>query len=155
MYTNQHRDVFTTIARGFRVDRATDTLPTTAAESIFTVSGGRVLVTLLFGEVTVAIENQTCNLKVTVNPTTGTSGDVASNLDIDNDEAGTFYLVEGDSSALVGVSAGGSFFAAGTPAPIIVPVGTIDIETGATNTGEIKWTVYYLPLDEGAAIAAA
>lgn len=140
---------------GFRVDRATKNLPATAAEALFTIATGRVLVTLLLGEVTTVIQTQLCNTKVTVNPTTGTSGDVASNLDISADEAGTFYLVEGDGTALVGVSAGGSFFAAGAPAPIVVPVGGIDLETGATNTGQVKWTLFYLPIDDGAVVTAA
>jgi len=155
MYTNQNRDVFTTIALGFKAERATATPPASAAGSIFTVSGGRVLVTRLFGEVTTAIQNQACNLKVTVNPTTGTSGDVASNLDIDNDEAGTFYIVEGDGTALIGVNAGTGWTAAGNPNAFIAPIGTIDIETSATNTGSIKWTIFYFPLDEGASVAAA
>ena len=130
-------------------------LPTTIAEATFNVNVGEVLVHLMYGRVTTLIQTQACNTKVTLNPTTGTSGDVASNLNITADEVGTLYLVEGDGTALVGVTAGGSFFAVGTPNPFIVNVGTIDIETDATNTGRIQWHVFWEPLVEGASVVKA
>lgn len=138
-------------AQWHRVSRVAANLPATAAEEIFQVTGGRVLVRLLLGEVTTVIQNQLCNLKVTTNPSSGTSGDVASNLDIANDEVGTLYLVEGDATALIGVNAGTGFGAGGIN-PWIAPVGGIDIETSATNTGAIKWDIWYLPLDPGAVV---
>ena len=129
-------------------------LPATVAEATFNVNGGEVLVHLMYGRVTTVIQTQTCNTKVTLNPTTGTSGDVASNLDITADEVGTIYVVEGDGTALVGATAGTTWGAAGLPHPFIVNAGTIDIETGATNTGRIKWHVFYEPLTPGATVTA-
>src|SRR3972149_1823418 len=58
MYTNQHRDVFTTMGLGFRVDKAAATLPASTTQDLFVISGGLVLVTLLIGEVTTAIQGQ-------------------------------------------------------------------------------------------------
>ena len=129
-------------------------LPATAAEATFNVNGGMVLVHLLFGRVTTVIQTQTCNTKVTLNPTEGTSGDVASNLDITADQVGTIELVEGDGTALVGVTAGTTWGAAGLPHPFIVNAGTIDIETGATNTGRIEWHCFYEPITPGATVTA-
>ncbi len=131
--------------------RNTATLPATAAEEIFAVTGGRILVHLLLGEVTTLIQTQTCNLKVTINPTIGTSGDVASNLDITATEAGGLFFPEGDGTALIGVDAGTGFGAGGL-VPYIVPVGGLDIETSATNTGSIKWDLWFEPLDESAVV---
>ena len=130
-------------------------LPQTAAVATFNVNGGEVLVHLLYGRVTTVIQTQTDNLKVTLNPTTGTSGDVASNLDITADEAGTIYVVEGDGTALVGATAGTTWGAAGLPHPFIVNAGTIDIEASASSTGRIKWNLYYEPLTEGATVTKA
>ena len=127
-------------------------LPATVAEATFNVNNGEVLVHLMYGRVTTLIQTQTCNTKVTLNPTAGTSGDVASNLDITADEVGTIYIVEGDGTALVGATAGTTWGAAGLPHPFIVNVGTIDIETSATSTGRIKWHVFYEPLVEGATV---
>jgi hypothetical protein len=36
----------------------------------------------------------------------------------------------------------------------IVPAGAISITTSATNTGAFKWTLTYVPLDDGASVAA-
>jgi len=137
-----------------RVHRAGASLPATTAGAIFTVRGGRVLIKLLIGEVTTVIQSQACNLKVTANPTVGTSVDLSSNLDINADEVGCLYLSELDGTALVGADAGAAMSGPGTPAAV-VNVGTIDIETAATNTGAIKWTIFYLPLDPGANVIAA
>ena len=144
----------TLVDQWIRVDRAIDTLPTTAQEAIFTVANGNVLVKLIYGEVTTIIQTQANNLSVIATPTTGTAGNLATTLNISADEVGTFYLVEGDGSALVGVAAAGSFFVAGTPVPMIIPPGTIDILTSATNTGAIRWTLFYLPLQDNAVVTS-
>ena len=130
-------------------------LPQTAAEATFNVNGGEVLVHLMYVRVTTVIQTQANNTKVTLNPTTGPSADVASNLDITADEVGTIYIVEGDGTALIGVNAGQTWAAAGLPHPFIVNAGTIDIETGGSNTGRIKWHIFYEPLVEGATVVKA
>jgi hypothetical protein len=137
---------------GRRVDKAAATLPATTNQTIFTITGGRIAVTLLMGEVTTIIQNQANNLKVTSVPTTGTAVDLAANLDIANDEAGTLYLVEGDGTALVGANAGAALNAIGF-APMIIPAGIIRITTSATNTGATKWQCWYWALDNGATVA--
>ena len=141
------------IALGFRVDKAAANLPQTAAAAIFTIATGRVLVTLLIGEVSTIIQTQANTTKITINPTTGTSGDVASGLDISADEVGTHYIVEGDGTALVGTNAGTGWGAVSLP--FIVPIGGLDLDCSASNTGQVKWTVFYLPIDDGAVVTAA
>lgn len=143
---------FTAVNIGFRADKAAATVPGTASQTIFTITGGRVLVTLLFGEVTTIIQSQACNLKVTSAPTTGTAVDLASNLDINAKEAGTLFRVEGDGTALLGANAGAALSGIGHTS-VIVPIGVIRITTDATNTGATKWTAYWVPLDEGAVLA--
>jgi hypothetical protein len=143
---------YTAIGLGFRADKAAATLPATTTQTIFTVTGGRVLLRLLFGEVTTIIQSQATTLKVTSAPTTGTAVDLTSTLDINAKEAGTLLLVEGDGTALIGANAGAALSAPGMPLTII-PTGVIRIETGATSTGATKWTAYWLPLDEGAVLA--
>ena len=125
-------------------------LPQTAAVATFNVNNGEILVHLLYGRVTTVIQTAANNLKVTLNPTTGTSADVASNLDITADEVGTIYIVEGDGTALIGVNAGQTWAAAGLPHPFIVNAGTIDFETSASSTGRIMWHLFYEELVEGA-----
>jgi len=143
---------FASVQLGFRVDKTSATLPASGNQTIFTVSGGRVLMNLLFGEVTTIIQAQANNLKVTSVPTTGTAVDLAANLDVNAKEAGCLLLVEGDGTALVGANAGAALNAIGA-GQMIIPAGIIRITTSATNTGATKWTCYYVPLDEGASVA--
>src|SRR5690349_2076985 len=127
-------DAFAAVGLGFRVESPAANLPATTTQNRFTVSGGRVMITLLLGEVTTVIQAQACNLKVTSAPTVGTAVDLASNLDINADEVGCLYLVEGDGTALVGANAGAAMSGIGASGPI-VPSGSIRLETSATNTG--------------------
>jgi hypothetical protein len=152
MYSNQYRDVFTTIAHGFHVARSTAALPQSTTGHLFQVTGGRVLITLLFGEVTTAIQNSDPVAKVTSTPTTGSAVDIASTVDLSSHEIGGLIIAEGDTTALIKVNAGG-----GGPAnamPWICPIGYVDLITSASKTGNVKWDLWYLPLDEGAAVAA-
>jgi hypothetical protein len=36
---------------------------------------------------------------------------------------------------------------------IVVPIGAIKLNTAATNTGAFKWSLFYVPLDDGASVA--
>jgi len=153
MYTNIDRDAIGTVQMGFKVSKASATLPATTTQNIFTVSGGRVMVQALVGEVTTIFGATATNLKATSVPTTGTAADIAANLAIANLELGTILVVEGDATAMIGVSAG--FAPALNALPFIIPIGVIRIETGATNTGATKWDIWYVPLDPGATVVSA
>ena len=155
MYTNQHRDVFTTFGLGFHTAKSAATLPASTTQNIFTIAGGRVMVMALIGEVTTVIQAQANNLKVTSAPTTGTAVDVASNLDVNAFEAGAILIVEGDGTALIGTSTGAGHAPALNALPFVLPIGTVRIATSATNTGATKWDIWYFALDEGASVASA
>lgn len=155
MQTNLRRDVFTTISVGFHAVKATATPPASTTQNLFTITGGRVLVTVFVGEVTTIIQAQACNLKLTSAPTTGSAVDFASNLDINAFEAGAILIAEGDGTALIGTSTGAGFAPALNALPFILPIGTIRCATSATNTGSIKWDVWYFPLDDGALVVSA
>jgi hypothetical protein len=38
---------------------------------------------------------------------------------------------------------------------VIVPIGTLDWLTSASTTGAIKWSLTYVPFDNGATVTAA
>lgn len=153
-YRNTEPQAFTSVANGFRADKTAATLPESTTQNIFTVAGGRVLVNMLFGEVTTVVQAQACNLKVTCAPTTGTAVDIASNVDINAKEARGLFMVEGDGTALVSTTAGAAYSAVGFN-PFVVAEGVIRIATSATNTGATKWSCYWVPLDEGATVVTA
>jgi len=37
----------------------------------------------------------------------------------------------------------------------VLPVGTLDLRLAASSTGEVRWTIFYVPIDDGAYITAA
>jgi len=138
---------------GTRVDRATAALPQTAAAALFTVTGGRVAIMGILGEVTTVIQTQANNTKLTANPTAGTSVDLCAVLNISADEVGCLYGVTGTvGDALIGVNAG---YAPLPARPLVVAAGTIDLDCAASNTGSVKWSIWYAPLDDGAVVTAA
>jgi hypothetical protein len=135
---------------GLTVERAAANLPQTAAGALFTIAGGRVIITSLVGEVTTVIQTQANAAKLTFNGTV--DNDICGTLDITGDAVGTLYGITGTfSDALVG--AGGAAVVPGRA--IVAKPGTIDLNCAASNTGQVKWTLTYVPLDAGATVTAA
>lgn len=143
------------ILLGTKVDRATATLPQTATGSIFTVTGGRILVTGLLGEVTTAIGAIATTLAVTSTPTTGTAVTIASATAVTSKEVGALITLPGTAGAALVVNNGGGGGQLPGHTPYVVPVGAIGITTSANDTGSVKWTLTYVPLDDNATVAAA
>jgi hypothetical protein len=148
-----NRVAYSQLAMGFQTDRATATLPQTTAHALFTIATGRIVVFGLIGEVTTIIQTQANNTKIVANPTTGTSVDLCAVLSITADEVGCLYGITGVfSDALVGANAGATILC---DRPVVVPIGTIDLDCAASNTGSVKWKLLWLPLDDGATVTAA
>lgn len=138
---------------GTRVDRATAALPASTTQTLFTVAGGQVLITNVVGEVTTVIQTQANNTKLVSTPTTGTAVDMCAVLDITADEVGCLYSITGvPATALYGPNAG---LAQVMTNPQVVPIGTIKLSCAATNTGSIKWSIWYMPLTTGATLVAS
>lgn len=151
---NQFNPVSRELTTGIRVDRATDTLPQTTDEALFTITGGRVLVVGLVGEVTTVIQTQANNTKIKFNPdATGADQDLCAVLDITADPVGELYTISGT----VG-DAMRSDLLIGNPYmanPLLLSEGAIELDCAASNTGSVSWSVIYVPWDTGAEIAAA
>jgi len=146
------KDASAILTLGIHVAKAAATLPQTATQHLFTVTGGRVLVNLLFGEVTTIIQSTDPVAKITSTPTTGTAVDVASTVDLSSLEVGGLLTVEGDGTALIKGNAGAGLPGTGQ-GKWICPIGFIDLITGASKTGATKWDLYYIPIDDGASVA--
>lgn len=151
-FNQSQKDASVFTALGIHVAKASASLPQTSTQHLFTISGGRVLVRLIFGEVTTIIQSTDPVAKITSTPTTGSAVDIASTVDLSSLEAGGLLIVEGDGTAMVKGNAGASFFANGAH-EFIAPIGYIDLITGASKTGATKWDLYYVPLDDGATVA--
>ena len=139
------------LAYGTKVSKAAAALPQSTTGTLFTVSGGRILLTSIVGEVVTAIQNQANNTKLVSTPTTGTAVDMCAVLDIANDEIGCLYTISGlPPDALYGPNAG---LGQVQHRAQVIPIGTIKLSCAASNTGTVKWVMTYIPLDTGASVA--
>ena len=132
------------------IERATDTLPQGAQEGLFTVTG-RVIITQIVGEVTTQIEAQETVMKLVSNPTVGADVDLCVALDWTGDAIGTLYNITGTlGDAMVATTSGAMISQASA---FICSAGTIDWDSDDdTSTGNVKWTLHYIPLDSGSSI---
>ena len=134
-----------------RVSRATAALPQTTAETLVTITGGRVILANIIGEVTTVIQTQADNTKLVFNPTeAGASTDICAVLNITAKAVGTLFSITGTVATAL---QSGLWLTTTMATPLILSEGTIELDCAASNTGSVQWDVYYLPLDEGATVA--
>jgi hypothetical protein len=122
-------------------------------KTLFNVTGGKVAITSITGEVTTAITVAN-TVKLQANPTTGVTGDLCAATDL-----GTTDTPAGDLISCQGLKGDSIVFGVGCAPtlkqPVVVAVGTIEQVTATGADGGITWTLTYVPLDNGAAVTAA
>lgn len=145
-------DQLRTLLFGQVVSKAYPTL-LVETKTLFNVTGGKVMITSIVGEVTTAITVAN-TVKLQANPTTGVVGDLCAATDI-----GTTDTPAGDLLSFQGLKGDSLLFGVGTvptlKQPIVINTGTIEQVTATGADGGITWTLTYVPLDNGAAITAA
>jgi len=129
-----------------------------ANDDLFTVTG-KVLITLLTGQVESAALSGAESFQLRVK-TSNEPLCAATTLDTDAD--GTMYVVTGDVGvALNGGDAPTANVTNGSGVPLMPLVvgqagGTLTIESNTTgNGGTIAWSLFYIPLEASASVAAA
>lgn len=131
------------------VSKATGTLAATTVP-LFTIAGGRVAVTNMFGLVTTSITVAN-SYKLQNNPTAGDTTDISTATDIGTTDtvAGTILGFGQGTTAAPAMLKGG--FWHGT---LVLPVGQIESVSAGTD-GNITWYVQWVPIDVGATLVAA
>lgn len=136
---------------GRRASKSTGTLAASTV-ALFTVAGGRVALTSIYGLVGTAITVAN-SYKLQHNPTTGTTVDLCAARDL-----GTTDTAAGELLGFTGDVAGSYLSIGGAVetlrAPIVLAVGQIESVSVGTD-GEITWVVTWVPLDDGASLVAA
>lgn len=136
-----------------RTERAGAALPQTTQSPLFTITGGRILVYGILGEVTTAIQNQANDTQLVFNHATAADVDLCADLNIANDAVGELYSITGTfANAML---SGFALPATVLPAPLILSEGSIDLDCAASNTGAVAWTLFWAPLDDGTYVATA
>ena len=145
------------IADGILVAKAANTSPlvTGSTVNLFTISGGRILLVSLVGEVTTIIQAQATVVQFISTPS-----------------AGSVINLSGNTTDLTGLEVGGRITLGNPPAAAtqvvktnagytnlqnqltLLPAGTIGVTYGAASTGAIKYELTYIPYDNGAVVAA-
>lgn len=152
------------IALGTRVEKTSFTLPQTASTAIFTVTGGKVLITSLVGIVTTVLGATATSLNITYTPSGGANADLSAATVCTSDAVGTYYTITGVAADLLSAQkVGGTEVPSVTYAPtpnfmtggLTVGAGQMFLKSSANNTGATAWVLTYVPLDNGAAVVAA
>jgi len=142
---------------GYRVNRAAAADPQNVWESLFTIAGGLIAITGLYGVRTViqAGGASTMQFRHSVGPTVLDAGTLA----ITADAVDTIYLLTGDTTDPIVSGAAGAAVMGGklvatsatygaTPL-FIVGAGTIDVTmTAVAGTGSTRYVLTYIPLDD-------
>ena len=140
-----------TLNYGERVAKSTGTLAASTV-ALFTVAGGRVAITSIYGIVTTAVTVAN-SYKLQFNPTTGTTVDLfaASDIGTTDTPVGDLLTFTGDPGGAV-LTRGGA--GEGLRAPIIMTIGQIESVSAGTD-GVINWVINWVALDDGASVVAA
>lgn len=131
------------------VSKATGTLAATTVP-LFTVAGGEVMITAMWGKVTTAITVAN-SYKLQTNPTTGDTADLTTATDIGTTDtaAGTILGVLDQTDTPPDLNRGGKALGG-----VVVSTGQIEHVSAGTD-GAITWYVTWVPLTDGATLVAA
>ena len=136
--------------------RATKLIPQTADEALFRITGGKVKILSIIGEVTTAIGAVANATKLKHNPSgTGSDVDLCATLDITGDAVGTMYSIVGVvATALKSATLWLVLPADNLPAQgLVLGPGDLEIDcAGSSVTGKVQWTIEYVPLDPNAVL---
>lgn len=132
--------------------KSTGTLAATTV-ALYTVAGGRVMVTSMYGLVTTSITVAN-SYKLQMNPTTGDTQDLCAATDIGSTDTLAGSILQFGLSTttappkLMSVGYGTAML------NTVLPVGQIEHVSAGTD-GVISWYVTWIPMDDGATLVAA
>ncbi len=120
--------------------------------TIFTVTGGEVMITALWGKVTTTITVAN-TVKLQANPTTGNTADLVTATDLGTTDtaAGTVIGLDQGTTAPSKLLANGR-----VDLNAVVSTGDVEqVVTGTGPDGDITWYCTWIPLSDGADLVAA
>jgi hypothetical protein len=143
---------------GAYVQGQTSTITADATYQLFTVAGGEVLVTALWGKVTTAISDGGEDLNIVMDPTTGDSVQLTQDNDLGTTDtaAGTVlaFAYDQDGATNTPMCTKG----AGEPLSFVATTGEIELLVTAgtgSEDGVVEWYCTYVALTPGATVTAA
>ena len=142
--------------KGLKVTRVKADVLDGVQNSIFTISGGRVEITHIEGEVCDgAVDDADADTKFIYSPTTGSDSDMCAVGVLDAAPVGTIFSITGTPTDALQFDTGMVPMMAKS---LVLAEGTIDIlsetDSGSSNAATASFEIWYKPLDSGAAITA-
>jgi hypothetical protein len=140
---------------GQNVERATAVIAN-GTTALFTITGGRVLVTEIIGLITVVFQGIAITVKLRAVPGGGaTAVDLCAARDIQSYAAGDLLDITGiPTDQIEPPTSAGAIV--GQTVPVICQTGSISVvAVTAGNTGQVRWTLKYQPIDDSAVVVAA
>lgn len=134
------------------VSKATGTITGNPTTALFTIAGGEVLITSLYGKVTTALSTDSGTYALQQNPTTGDTQTIVTATDL-----GTTDTAVGSVVGLThGTTAAPAFLRGGTAdLGVVVTTGQIEFVGAASANGALTFYVTWVPLTDGATLVAA
>lgn len=131
------------------------TISGAATHQVFTVTGGEVLITAMWGKCTTAMAGAN-TVNVQTDPTTGDTVVIATATDLGTTDtaAGTVICGQFDQDGTTNTPS--LVKGAGEPLRFVATTGEIEsVATEVTADGAIQWYCTYIPLSDGAAVTAS
>ena len=160
-----HAYLYEFLNLGLRIEKGALALVQNTLSPLYTVTGGLVLVRAVIGEVTTVIGANAITVKFQYTKSGGSAVDLCAATTITDDAVGTLYGITGVAADVASAQKVG-----GTEVPnvtwlnlfpssqgIVVPAGSLGIlpSNADPDGGALKYRLWYVPLDDGAAVEAA
>ena len=143
------------VVLGTQVTGKLQTIAGAATHQVFTVAGGNVLITAMWG-VTTTVMAGANTVNVQTDPTTGDTVVIATATDLGttNTAAGTLLGAQFDQDGTTNTPA--LVKGCGEPLRFLAPIGEVEsVVTEATADGAIQWYCTYIALTDGATVTAS
>ena len=134
------------------ISKATGAISGNPTTALFTVAGGEVLITSLYGKVTTALSTDSGTYALQQNPTTGDTQTIVTATDL-----GTSDTAVGSVVGLTrGTTAAPAFLRGGTAElNAVVTTGQVEFVGAASANGALTFYVTWVPITSGATLVAA
>jgi len=126
-------------------------------DPLFTITGGPILVTGIYGIVTTVLVGAANGTLQATTTTPAATVALSTTVAIDNDAAGTSYRFVGATGVLTPDTNGAKIIDPVTvkDCKFLVPIGNINFKGSAAATGVIKWYMTYKPLSPNSVVTVA
>ena len=154
-YTDSTRQMVADMKMGMRVDKGAISVLAATTKPLFNVEVGNCVILGLIGESTTGQDAGANNAKYISTPDVGTAVDLCATADIASTEIGGLLHITGAFAGAMIATAAGAAGGIMMTTPAVVAPGVIGFNTDGNTAGSFKFSIWYIPAEDGAYIEAA